>query len=224
VSTEPPLTVEPLIVGIAGGSGSGKSALAGAVATELGAPRVAVLGQDAYYRDHAHLEAAARAAVNFDVPEALDQELFRTHLDALRRGQAVTPPSYCFVTHRRRGLAAPVEPREVLIVEGLFLLQDPLVRRLLDLSIYLDAPERVRVARRIARDGVERGRPAADVAAQCRTTVLPAHACWVEPSRVWADLVLVNAGDLAHVARPAAAVIRARLQARGRTAAGVPAA
>jgi uridine kinase len=194
------------------------------VAAELGSPRVAVLCQDAYYRDPAHLDAAARAVLNFDVPEALDLELFRTHLQALRRGQAVTPPSYCFVTHRRRGLAAPVEPREVLIVEGLFLLQDPPVRRLLDLSIYLDAPEGLRMARRIARDGVERGRPAADVAAQCRATVLPAHARWVEPSREWADLVLVNAGDLADVAGPVAAVIRARLEARGRTAAGVPAA
>jgi uridine kinase len=220
MTTERDVPVTPFVVGIGGGSGSGKSALARALATALGPERVALLTQDAYYHDLAHLDADERAARNFDAPEALDQALFRAHLAALRQGQAVTPPSYCFVTHSRRGLAEPVEPGEVLIVEGILLLRDPLVRRHLDLRIYVDAPESLRVARRIARDRVERGRTAAAVATQCRATVLPAHARWVEPTRVWADLVLVNTGRLSAVAEVATAVIDARLAARRQRAAG----
>ena len=211
MTTGPARIVQPFVVGIAGGSGAGKSALTRAIATALGADRVAVLAHDAYYRDRSDLPAAARAALDFDTPQALDQDLFRAHLVRLRQGQAVRPPSYCFVTHTRRGLAEPVEPREILLVEGILLLQDPLVQALLHLSIYVDAPESVRVARRLARDCVERGRRAEDVAEQCRTTVLAAHARWVEPTRARADLVLVNAGPVDTVAELATAVIRARL-------------
>jgi uridine kinase len=212
------------VVGIAGGSGAGKSALVRAVATDLGPERVAVLAHDAYYRDCAHLEAGERAALNFDTPEALDQDLFRAHLETLRRGGPVRPPAYCFATHCRRGLAEPVEPREVLLVEGILLFHDPVVRRLLDLRIYVDAPASLRLARRIARDQMERGRTAADVAQQCRATVFPAHNRWVEPTRAWAHLVLVNAGRLMAAAELATAVIRAGLETRRRPAAGARAA
>jgi uridine kinase len=219
MTTEPGAPAAPFVVGIAGGSGAGKSALVRAVATALGPEQVAVLAHDAYYRDGSHLEAAERAAWNFDEPQALDQDLFRSHLEALRRGRAVTPPSYCFVTHRRRGLADRLEPREVLLVEGILLFQDSGIRRLLDLRIYVDAPPGLRLARRIVRDRDERGRTAAEVTKQWRTTVFPAHDRWVEPTRASADLVLVNAGRLAAVAELAIAVIRARLETRRRQAA-----
>lgn len=204
----------PFLVGIAGGTGSGKSALARGLRLALGPDRTALLAQDAYYRDRGDLEPAERAALDFDAPAAFDQPLFRAHLAALRRGEPVTPPRYCFVTHRRLGTDGPVEPREVVLVEGILLLHDPRVREALDLRIYVDAPAPLRLARRIARDTAERGRTAASVAAQYHATVLPAHVRHVEPTRACADLVLLNAGRLDAVVEVAAAVIRDRLARR----------
>lgn len=204
----------PFVVGVAGGSGSGKTALCQALGGVLGPERVALLQQDAYYRDHGHLPPAARAARDFDAPEALDHELFVQHLAALRRGQPVRPPRYCFATHRRDGAGVAVEPRAILLVEGVLLFHDPAVRRQLDLRIFVDAPEAERLARRIRRDGVERGRTPASVVSQCLTTVFPAHARHVEPTRAWAHLVLLNGGRLAGVVEVAAAVIQAHLDRR----------
>lgn len=204
----------PYLVGIAGGSGAGKSALATAMTSLLGPADVARICHDAYYRDRGELPAAERTRLNFDVPDALDQELFRSHLVALRRGETVTPPSYCFVSHRRLGAGEPVEPREIVLVEGILLFHDPGVRDALDLKIYVDAPDTVRVARRLARDTAERGRTADSVLGQYRTTVLPAHARYVEPTKAYADLVLLNAGRLQPVAEVATAIIRDRLANR----------
>ena len=142
----------PLVIGLAGGSGSGKTSLARALAGALGADRVALLCHDAYYRDRGALEPAARGAVNYDVPDALDQPLFLEHLRALRAGRPVRPPTYCFTTHCRTGHAAPLTPGGVVVVEGILLLWEPAVRAALDLSIYVDAPEDVRLTRRVARD------------------------------------------------------------------------
>jgi uridine kinase len=205
----------PFVVGIAGGSGAGKTALARAIAADFGLQRVACLAHDAYYLDAGGHHSAASPAFD-DVPKALDQELFRTHLAALRRGQAVVPPRYCFVTHRRLGDGEPVAPREVLLVEGILLLHDHAVRDLLDLRIYVDAPVDLRLTRRITRDCAERGRTPQTVVAQCRATVFPAHARYVEPTKACADLVLVNAGRLEAVAEVAAGVIRARLRSARR--------
>ncbi len=218
------MRMPPFLVGIAGGSGAGKTALARELVGALGAERTALLALDAYYRDRGRLDPEARAALDFDVPDALDQELFRSHLRALRAGQPVTPPRYCFVTHRRLGPGEPVEPREIVLVEGVLLLHDPEVRAVLDLRIYVDAPDGLRVARRIARDTAERGWTPESVIAQCRATVLPAHARYVEPTRAWADLVLLNAGRLAAAVEVAAAIVRGRLEQRRRPAAEAPAA
>lgn len=190
----------PFVVGVTGGSGSGKSALVQAVVAALGPERVAVLSQDAYYRDRGDLPVTARAAMNYDVPDALDHDRFRADVGALRAGRAVVPPQYCFATHRRLGYGDPVAPREVVMVEGILLLHDPGVRRLLDLAIFVDAPAELRLARRVARDTAERGRTAEAVIDQCRGTVLPAHARFVEPAKAWADLVILNAGRLAAAA------------------------
>lgn len=201
----------PYLVGVAGGSGSGKTVLAQALAASFGPARVALLAHDAYYRGQGDVDPVERGALNFDVPEALDQELFRAHLAALRRGETVEPPRYCFVTHCRVGQAEPVEPREIVLVEGVLLLHDPRVRELLDLRVFVEAPTHLRLARRIARDVAERGRAEEAVRAQFRDTVLPAHARYVEPTKAWADLVLVNAGRLPAIVEVASAVLRARL-------------
>jgi len=200
----------PFLVGIAGGSGSGKTALAHALRESLRPARAVSFAQDAYYRDRGALPPGARARLDFDAPDAFDLDLFVEHLAALRRGQPVRPPHYCFVTHRRRGQAEPVGPADIVLVEGLFLFVDPRARELLDLLIYLDAPEPVRLARRLARDVAERGRTEQSVILQCRRSAFPAHGRYVEPSRAWADVVLVNADALGAVAEVAATIIRAR--------------
>jgi uridine kinase len=212
------VTTTPYLVGIAGGSGAGKSALAAAITALLGPARVARLAHDAYYRDRGDLPFVERPRRNFDVPDALDQSLFRAHLASLRRGEPIVPPSYCFVTHRRLGWAEPIAPREIVLVEGILLFHDPDVREALDLKIFVDAPEPLRVARRLARDTAERGRSPDGVLAQWRETVLPAHARYVEPTKALADVVLVNAARLQPVAEVAAALIRERVDTRNSVA------
>ena len=206
----------PFFVGIAGGSGSGKTALAAAVCDALRPAVTGRLAQDAYYRDRSKLPAAARDDLNFDVPDAFDLDLFVQHLRALRRGQPVRPPRYCFVTHRRQGRGARVGPADVILVEGLLLLLDPRARELLDLRIYLEAPEKLRLSRRLARDVRERGRTPQSVVVQYRTSTSPAHRRYVEPSKAWADLVLVNTCRLESVAEVAATIIRTQRE-RGLT-------
>ena len=204
----------PFLVGIAGGSGSGKTALADALREGLRPARVAALAQDAYYRDRGALPPDARARLDFDAPDAFDLDHFVEHLAALRRGRPVRPPRYCFVTHRRLGHGEAVGPADIVLVEGLLLFVDPRARELLDLLIYLDAPAPVRLARRLARDVAERGRTEQSVLTQCRRSTWPAHRRYVEPSRAWADVVLVNAGGLVALAEVAATTIRARYAPR----------
>jgi uridine kinase len=216
----PDTGVPPMLVGIAGGSGSGKSSLVRTLAAALGDTQVARLSHDAYYRDRSALSAAARAAVDYDVPQALDQELFVAHLNALRAGVAIQPPRYCFETHCRLGDDATVEPRPVVLVDGVLLLWDPAVRAALDLSIFLDAPERVRLERRLARDVGERGRSTTSVLAQFDATVRRAHATYVEPTRALADLVLSTTGRLEPLAEIASALVLDRLARRARARAG----
>lgn len=197
----------PFAVGIAGGSGSGKSSLVRALTGALGTERVATLGHDAYYRDRGELPAVERAALNYDMPDALDTELFLTHLATLRAGQPVRPPRYCFSTHRRIGVEEVVEPRAILLVEGILLLHDPRTRALLDFSIFLDVPDGARLSRRMARDVGERGRTRRSVLSQFEATVRGAHATYVEPTKSLADLVLLNVGRLDRLAEVAATVI-----------------
>ena len=212
----PDASAPPMLVGIAGGSGSGKSSLARALAASLGDEHIAWLSHDAYYRDRSGLTAAARAAADYDVPDAFDQSLFLTHLAALRAGVTIQPPRYCFETHCRLGDDAPVEPKPVVLIDGILLLWDSAVRTMLDLSIFLDAPERVRLERRLARDVGERGRSTASVLAQFDATVRPAHAAYVEPTRGLAHLVLTNTGRLEPIAEIATAVVLDRLARRAR--------
>jgi uridine kinase len=214
----------PFLVGVAGGSGSGKSALVTRLAATLADLRVAVLCHDAYYRDRSDVPAAARATLDFDTPEALDQALFRTHLAALRDGMAIQPPRYCFITHRRIGEEPIVEPGDVVLVEGILLFCDPEIRGLLDLRLFVDVPHPVRLQRRLARDTAERGRTPESVIAQFASAVSPAHERWVAPTREVADVVLGNVESLDAPAEIAAAVIRHAMGRRAQPAALRPAA
>jgi uridine kinase len=206
--------MRPFVVGLAGGSGRGKSAFARALAGVLGPARVATLSYDAYYRDRGDLPAAERAALNYDVPDALDTALFLEDLRRLRAGRPARPPRYCFSTHRRVGEDAIVEPRAVVLVEGILLLHDAAARLMLDLAIFLDVPDQIRLARRIARDIGERGRTRRSVLSQFEATVRGAHAAHVEPTKAFADLVIENVGRVDRLVEIAATVIRDRM-ARG---------
>ena len=204
----------PFVVGVAGGSGSGKTALCRGLAGALGPAGVAILCHDAYYRDRSDLPAAERAALNYDVPDALDTTLFLEHLRALRAGLSARPPRYCFATHRRIGEDDAIGPRPVLLIEGILLLHDPEARRLLDLTFFLDVPDEVRLARRITRDTTVRGRTRRSVLSQFEATVRGAHAAWVEPTKAFADLVLYNVGRVDRLAEVAAQVIREQIARR----------
>jgi len=188
--------VDVVVLGICGGSGSGKSTLATACTDAFGEFDVAVLPFDAYYRDLAHLSHGQRMAVNFDHPDSLDIELFAAHLDALRAGQAVGVPVYDFASHTRTGESITIEPSPVVVAEGILLLCVEMISSRLDYSVFLDVPEPIRFERRLARDTVERGRDAADVARQFAESVAPMHDEFVQPCGGSADAVLVHPWDV----------------------------
>lgn len=177
-----------LLVGIAGGSGSGKTTLAHALAQRLGDAEV--IPHDAYYRDLSQVPLAGRGQRNFDEPEALDNDRLIADLLALRAGQPIARPSYDFVTHARLACAVPVRPAPVILVEGILVLAIPPLRELFDVRVFVDASLETRLARRMGRDRDERGRTKASVEAQFLGTTQPMHALHVEPSKVFADLVL----------------------------------
>jgi uridine kinase len=202
-----------LCVGLGGGSGAGKSALALELVRALGPERALVLACDAYYRDRSELDPAARAGLNFDHPDALESELLAAQLDLLRAGRAVDVPSYDFATHRRRVETRRAEPRELVVVDGLLVLCDERLRKCFDLRVFVAASERHRLERRLARDVAERGRSPESVRAQLAATVQPMHAAFVEPSRAYADMVVANDADLAQAAAPLVARVRELLAA-----------
>lgn len=176
-----------VVVGIAGGSGAGKSWLARRLCAGLG-ERAALLEQDWYYRDLSGWSAAQLATHNFDCPEAVELDLLARDLAALRAGRPAAAPRYDFATHRRAP-APPIPPRPVIVVEGLFVLAAPALRALLDFKVFVDAPEELRRQRRLARDQAERGIGPAAAERQFAATVAPMHVRWIEPSCRWADFV-----------------------------------
>ncbi len=177
-----------ILVGICGGSGSGKTTIARLVAAELGAARLAF---DTYYRDQSHRPPAERALVNYDHPDSLDVELFTSHLDDLSAGRPVDVPIYDFATHSRTDRTEQIQPGDVVIIEGILLLAFPEVADRLALTVYRDCPENVRFARRLMRDVNERGRTESSVYYQFESTVKPMHDRFVEPCRNDADIVTV---------------------------------
>jgi uridine kinase len=187
--------VRPLFIGVAGGTGSGKSTVARALAEGLPGASVGVIDHDAYYRDRSDLSLAERAALNYDHPSALDNDLLVDHLTALREGRAVEVPIYDFVTHSRRPERRGLAPARVIIVEGILVFVEERVRRLLDIKLFVDTDADLRVFRRIRRDLEQRGRSFAQVREQYYATVRPMHLEFVEPSKRWADLIIPEGGE-----------------------------
>jgi uridine kinase len=206
----------PFLVGVAGGSGSGKTTLVRTLTALLGPERVATLCHDAYYCDRGELPAAQRATVGDETPEAFDTDIFLEHLAALRARRPVQPPRYCFSTRRRAGLDAPVEPRPIVLVDGVLLLHDPRVRALLDLKIFLDVPDATRLSRRTAGGVSQDPRPRRSALSVYDAIARGFHARYVEPTKATADLVLLNVGRLDQLAEIAAGVILDRLDRRAR--------
>lgn len=187
--------MKPLVIGIAGGSGSGKSTVARAIAAALPDEAVTILEHDAYYRDRVDLSFNERERVNFDHPEALDTWLLVDHLRALRDGQAIEAPSYDFVAHRRCPTTRSVQPTRVLIVEGILIFTDEQLRSLLDIKVYVDTDADIRALRRVRRDIEQRGRTFQSVREQYYRTVRPMHLQFVEPSKRWADVIIPEGGQ-----------------------------
>lgn len=185
----------PLIIGIAGGTGSGKTTVAKNIATGLPAGSVATLDHDSYYRDHPDMPLEERQLLNYDHPDALDDELFIAHLDELRAGRPAEVPIYDFVNHRRRVETRRIEPTPVIIVEGILVFVDERIRDCLDIKIFVDTAADIRVFRRIRRDMESRGRTFRQIREQYYKTVRPMHLQFVEPSKRWADLIIPEGGN-----------------------------
>jgi len=184
----------PVIVGIAGGTGSGKTTLAERIHEGVG-ERSVLLSHDWYYRDLRTLSDEERGRVNFDHPDSLDNELLREHLAALKRGENVAAPQYDFSTHSRRVETLPIPSRPVVVVEGILLFAIPGLREMFDIKLYVDTDADIRVFRRIRRDIRHRGRDFESIRAQYYETVRPMHLEFVEPSKRWADLIIPEGGD-----------------------------
>ena len=186
-------TIRPLVIGIVGGSGSGKTTVARAI-QEVTGVAAALIDHDAYYKDLADLSLDERRRVNFDHPDSLDNELLATHLRRLGDGHAIDKPTYDFALHTRAEATLRVESRDIIIVDGILLFADARLRELFDIKIYVDVADDVRFIRRLKRDVEERGRAMDDVIRQYLTTVRPMHLEFVEPSKRWADVIIPEGG------------------------------
>jgi len=184
----------PLIVGLAGGTGSGKSTLVHNILELLAGKSLIVIEQDNYYKANAHLSFEERRLVNYDHPSSLDNDLLVEHLRMLRAGQPIEKPLYDFTTHMRRLETVHVAPADVIIVEGILVLENPQLREMMDLKLYVDTDPDVRFIRRLQRDISERGRTMESVITQYLTTVRPMHLQFVEPSKRYADVIIPEGG------------------------------
>ena len=186
--------MKPLVLGIAGGSGSGKTTVARRIAVALKDTSVAFIDMDAYYRNFTDLSADERKHVNWDHPDAFDLDLFVDQVTSLAEGRAIDKPAYDFVTHSRRPERERVMPAEVLVIDGILLFAERRVRDLCDIKVYVDTDADIRLIRRIERDLITRGRPLEEVLTQYLTTVRPMHLEFVEPSKRWADVIVPQGG------------------------------
>ncbi|HEX2781362.1 MAG TPA: uridine kinase [Gemmatimonadaceae bacterium] len=202
-----------LIVGIAGGSGSGKSTVARRIAASLSAPDVAFIDMDAYYRHFSHLPMDERRRVNWDHPEALDIDLLVEHLAELRAGRPIEKPVYDFVTHARTARTERIDPALVVVIDGILLFAEERVRALCDVKVFVDADPDIRLIRRIRRDIAERGRPLDEILAQYLSTVQPMHLQFVEPSKRYADVIVPRGGHNEVAIEMLVAKIRGRVAA-----------
>ena len=183
-----------ILLGIAGGTGAGKTLVAQSIAQDLGDDHVAILEQDSYYKDLQHIPLGERENRNFDHPDAFDRELLRSQVETLLNGGEVEMPLYDMRSHTRLAEPLRVKPRRVIILDGLLILDDPALRQLMDIKIYVDADPDVRFIRRLKRDLTERGRTVDQIIRQYESTVRPMHLQFVEPSKRYADLIIPEGG------------------------------
>lgn len=181
-----------LTIGIAGGTGCGKTTVVQQITSQLPRDEVGILSQDSYYRDLSHLPFGERCQINFDHPAAIDFELLETHLKQLRAGQAVQQPVYSFQQHNRTGETLLTRPRKVMIVEGILIMTHPGIRDLFDIKIYVHADSDERLIRRLKRDISERGRDLSEVLERYQTTLKPMHDEFIEPTKEFADIIIPN--------------------------------
>ena len=181
-----------LIIGIAGGTGSGKTTVVSKILQNLNANEVNVLSQDNYYHDNTHLSLQEREKLNYDHPKSIDFDLLVKHVQALKNGESIEQPIYSFVTHTRTGNHVLVEPREVLIVEGILVLPSKELLKEFDLKVFVHADNDERLIRRIRRDTQERGRDLEEVLHRYQTTLKPMHDEFIEPSKSYADIIIPN--------------------------------
>lgn len=184
-----------LIIGIAGGTGSGKTTVVNKIINALPPGEVAILPQDSYYRDSSHIPMEERSKINFDEPASIEWPLLVRHLQELKEGRAIDMPTYSYLTCTRQPEVIRVEPREVVIVEGILVLTDPSLRNMLDVKVFVDAEADERLIRVIARDCVERGRTPQMVLDRYIEVLKPMHEMYIEPSKKSADLIVPQGGN-----------------------------
>lgn len=186
--------MKPIIIGVAGGTASGKSTVAEAILERVGREHIAYIQHDSYYRDLSHLPLEERARMNFDHPDALETELLVEHLRQLQAWQPIEVPIYDFATYTRTGRTRRVEPRRVVLVEGILIFVDRQLRDMMDIKLYVDTDADMRLIRRLQRDMCERGRTLESVIRQYLETVRPMHLEFVEPSKRYADIIIPSGG------------------------------
>lgn len=184
-----------LVVGIAGGTGSGKTTVVKEVVRRLPGHEVAVIPQDSYYRDNSHIPMEQRQEINFDHPGSIEFELLVNHIEQLRQGIPVQQPIYSYLTCTRSEESITVDPRRVVIVEGILILQNPELRDLMDIKVYVDADSDDRLIRVISRDIEERGRSVSNVLERYQKTVKPMHLQFIEPTKRYADIIVPQGGQ-----------------------------
>ncbi len=183
-----------ILIGIAGGTGSGKTLVANNIYNELGSDRVVILCQDSYYKDLSHLSPEERNAQNFDHPDAIDSELLIEQIKTLLQGKSIQQPIYDFVTHTRKKETKTIGPHTIIVLEGILILDNPDLRDLMDIKIYVDTDPDIRFIRRLRRDILERGRSLESVIQQYEESVRPMHLQFVEPSKRFADIIIPEGG------------------------------
>lgn len=181
-----------LIIGIAGGTGSGKTTVVNQIIEELRNDEVDVISQDSYYQDTSHLTYEERTKINFDHPKSIDFDLLVAHLKELKEGNSIEQPVYSFVQHNRTGETIAVHPQKVMIVEGILILTHPDIREMFDIKIFVHADSDERLIRRLKRDISERGRDLNEVLNRYQTTLKPMHQQFIEPTKEFADIIIPN--------------------------------
>jgi len=184
-----------LVVGIAGGTGSGKTTVVKKVMSHFPDEEVALLPQDSYYKDNSDMKLADRQKLNFDHPQSIEWSLLVNHIEKLRKGNIIQQPIYSYMTCTRSPETIPVKPTHVVIIEGILVLTDPVLRDMMDIRVYVDADSDDRLIRVISRDLIERGRSVDGVLKRYEKTVKPMHLEFIEPSKRYADLIIPQGGE-----------------------------